>query len=310
MKRNRKAFTLVELLVVIAIIGILIGMLLPAVQQVREAARRTACANKSRQLALAAHNYESALNKFPNSREVWLQGEGTPDEYADDLLYASFILKIAPYIEAANQYELMIQRAKDEMGQRTDPEFPFFVDEINWDSPTVIPGLDLVKCPSMTEPESVIFAPNRARTDYMPCAGYLSPDFLDYRPGVTEADRMSEIRDGTSNTFLYGESQGLVVNGQRRECSGIAYIPSGLLINLAMDEDWSLVLPAPFLNPFVDLDKNTRYSDLQFSSPHPQLVIFSLCDGSVQAIDRTVSPEVLISLSTMAYGDVVPDFKN
>lgn len=64
-KRDPKGFTLVELLVVIAIIGILIGMLLPAVQQVREAARRTQCANSMRQLAIAMHNYESANSHFP-----------------------------------------------------------------------------------------------------------------------------------------------------------------------------------------------------------------------------------------------------
>ena len=65
MKIRKQGFTLVELLVVIAIIGILIGMLLPAVQQVREAARRTQCANNSRQLVLAMLNYESAHQRFP-----------------------------------------------------------------------------------------------------------------------------------------------------------------------------------------------------------------------------------------------------
>ena len=71
---RRRGFTLVELLVVIAIIGILIGMLLPAVQQVREAARRTQCANNIRQLSLGAMNYESANMRFPPG---WLSNDNT-----------------------------------------------------------------------------------------------------------------------------------------------------------------------------------------------------------------------------------------
>ena len=107
MQLRKKGFTLVELLVVIAIIGILIGMLLPAVQQVREAARRTQCLNNLRQLALACHNYESGFQEFPPGCN-W--NDTSADQTRNDQLldreriaWGTFIL---PFIEQDNLHDV------------------------------------------------------------------------------------------------------------------------------------------------------------------------------------------------------------
>ena len=98
---NKNGFTLVELLVVIAIIGILIGMLLPAVQSVREAARRTTCLNNMRQIGLAAINFSTAKMRFPNN------GGNSSAVFNDDITIteaASWTVQILPYMEQENLF--------------------------------------------------------------------------------------------------------------------------------------------------------------------------------------------------------------
>ena len=104
---KQRGFTLVELLVVIAIIGILIGMLLPAVQQVREAARRSVCLNSLRQLGLACHNFESASMHFPTAGGAASQYGGAEDNKAQyGYENCGFMYQILPFIEQNNIYDL------------------------------------------------------------------------------------------------------------------------------------------------------------------------------------------------------------
>lgn len=97
----RLAFTLVELLVVIAIIGILVAMLLPAVQSAREAARRMSCVNNMKNVALAVHNYHDANKKFPVSMGFW----GGTDTGEGDGPAAGWILAVLPYLEEGVLYD-------------------------------------------------------------------------------------------------------------------------------------------------------------------------------------------------------------
>jgi prepilin-type N-terminal cleavage/methylation domain-containing protein/prepilin-type processing-associated H-X9-DG protein len=106
LRMRRPGFTLIELLVVIAIIGILIALLLPAVQKVREAANRSACANNLKQLGLAAHNYQDANGSLPPGElgplpdKSWPQFGGDPDNYQED----GCLVYLLPYLEADTVY--------------------------------------------------------------------------------------------------------------------------------------------------------------------------------------------------------------
>ncbi len=188
MKRmhHRPAFTLVELLVVIAIIGVLIGMLLPAVQMVREAARRTECQNKLKQLGLAALNSESAHMKFP-------PGVVDDDDDLKEALHTGWAF-LLPYTEqnnVADQYDMTV----------------------SWKSTANLPLAQLtiptLNCSSNPTPFDQTGAIEGTKSDYALSKGATAA-LYEHTPegmfGINQQVKMGSITDGTSNTFLIGEA--------------------------------------------------------------------------------------------------------
>lgn len=171
----RFGFTLVELLVVIAIIGILIGMLLPAVQSVRAAARRTACGNKMRQLALAVHNYETAHSLFPVN-QVGPGLDGDNDGVFDSGFY-SWLVPLLPSVEQGNVYDLLNLRINNGDGDG----YQVSVDHPN--AAAVNTLIDTFICPSDNpnlENAAILGSANPAPNSYVANAGWPS-----YSTGVT-----------------------------------------------------------------------------------------------------------------------------
>ena len=311
---KRNAFTLVELLVVIAIIGILIGMLLPAVQQVREAARRTQCLNNMRQVALASFNYESAHGGFPG-----LNGD-IPDVRFG---HRSVAFELMPFMELQSLQEQVTATAIADGGLRLNS-----VDRpvLTVDSPSSF------RCPSMNDPgfvdndEELREWPAAERCDYQPVNGISKGDSssnLVFTLGVVSDDRsddgfgnpdsgsytvsIGKIADGTSNTAFYGESLGHEVNGQRLRSFGILNQPGNIMnLVLGTEPDFGF-FDDVYLNPVAEPEGLT-YNIWQFSSNHPGTVNFAFADGSSHAFSRDTSTEILEAVATRANGEVVNPF--
>lgn len=217
---SRAGFTLVELLVVIAIIGVLVALLLPAVQAARESSRQAACANKLKQLALAAHNHDSQKRELPYSTRP-LTGPGR----------ISWEIRVLPYLEQSglyNQYDLNLS-----WSDTTIPASGSGSPKTLSNSQIVTTYLPVFTCPSTPQPERQDIDPDSATaalkvlttlsnysqsaaTDYSPTIGV---DIRLYNAGLVDqygdgampknkVSHLADIHDGLSNTILFGESAG------------------------------------------------------------------------------------------------------
>jgi prepilin-type N-terminal cleavage/methylation domain-containing protein/prepilin-type processing-associated H-X9-DG protein len=300
----RYGFTLIELLVVIAIIGILIALLLPAVQKVREAANRMSCSNNLKQIALALHNYHETSGSFPPG--------AVPD-------YAPWTVYILPYLEQDNLYR----------------QYDFA--KPNYDDANAFVRTSLVKtyiCPSDAsgsfepiKPESgygldVYYMPGSYRAVAGKSLGTTNEWFdsqtgsesngpkdlrgvlhVAYVNGLTP-ERFSTITDGTSNTLMVGEYATRTHLHRRTfwAYSWNQYTKSSGLPQartLFNDYDACVATPGP---------GGENACKRGWGSFHGGTLNFALCDGSVRGISVSIDLNTFSALATIAGGEVVSDF--
>jgi len=199
-KLIQKGFTLIELLVVIAIIGILVGLLLPAVQKVREAASRTRCLNNLKQIGLALHGYHDVNARLPSGQSPWRNASNTADVWDVTPFEGcwSFLVYILPFIEQ----EAIYKKAKA-YGSSAATAY-------SWNNPVAAQEMKIYNCPADARGVLAMTAAaagtsvDQSLTGYLGNAGTTSISM----DGVLFMDskvRFTDITDGLSNTFVVGE---------------------------------------------------------------------------------------------------------
>lgn len=284
---RRKAFTLVELLVVIAIIGILVALLLPAIQAAREAARRTSCLNNVTQLGLALHNYEFHFETLP----AGVTNPSGPIRNEPQGNHVSWVVQILPYME-----ENVLYRRFDQAAGAYAP--------VNAEVRET--SIKILECPS-ERGEMITDEGKLAHSSYAGChhdfEAPIDADnhgllFLNSKVGYDEID------DGSSKTILVGEKfvdeEGLGwVSGTRET-----------LRNTSTIEQWR---PRFQATPGIDdAEANEEPPESLlvggFGSYHPGGVIVGFADGSTRFIQENIDRDILRRLGNRSDGEIIKEY--
>ncbi len=338
-----RGFTLIELLVVIAIIAILIALLLPAVQQAREAARRTQCKNHLKQLGLAFHNYHDVFNMWPpaytlGAGPVFNSLLGAPQQAAvDDAnlhLYTEFLL---PYIDQAPLYN-SINFSQIYMSPMNLSAFG--LGNYTWDNQSKIRSVvPVFSCPSTPRSANAVNCGIDATgdgtwdltwvsgaIDYSPLGGiygtlrnnFINPVSPQASSQGTLSDdhfrfRIGDVTDGTSNTFILMELAGRPDEYRKGKLfqSNSPYCAGGGWGDITNAENWvkgSLIDgSSPGSGGPCAINCTNRAGEGAYSF-HVGGIQMLMCDGAVRFLSENISVAVFGDVATPQGGTVTPEF--
>jgi prepilin-type N-terminal cleavage/methylation domain-containing protein len=311
--RLRQGFTLVELLVVIAIIGVLVALLLPAVQTAREAARRMQCGNHIRQIGLALQNYHDTYNAFP------------PGAFKGVCGYKmGWVVRIFPYLEQAPRFDSISPVLLTSTPWRfdTSPHFgtdPKYVTKI---ATLTCPSSELKKSehyqnstlPWVSDQSPLHFRGVAGAFNVDPVIGNWSEHAVYTTSGIfypVTATRIAEIQDGTSNTLMLGEysSAAGLPNGLKKPTTAWAAIQpwtwAFYQYTTCFGDDnagW-LMIDHKMVQYPINYKGSFLTNNAPFRSNHPSAATFCMADGSVQLLSQNISMNTYYALATKNAGD-------